>query len=132
MPICPTRAPGEGFRHRLAVVVTAAVCAVVAGYRSCTTIDEWVADCCHDRHGGKQMTAADIRKDGKPNHLGGEVFDAWDGQFITTHNGRLPNPLALGRLLTGQIGRWRGPYVLRGGKNERGGRNVFWVERETD
>ncbi len=88
--------------------------------------------CWHDRHGGKPMTAADLRKDGEPNHLTGEAFDAWDGQFITIHNGRLPNPLALGRLLTGQIGRWRGPYVVRGGKNDRGDRNIFWVERHDD
>ncbi len=34
----------RGIRHRLTVVVTAAVCAVVAGYRSYTAIGEWVAD----------------------------------------------------------------------------------------
>jgi predicted transposase YbfD/YdcC len=34
----------RGVRHRLAVVLTAAVCAVVAGYRSYTAIGEWVAD----------------------------------------------------------------------------------------
>jgi predicted transposase YbfD/YdcC len=34
----------RGVRHRLVVVVTAAVCAVVAGYRSYTAIGEWVAD----------------------------------------------------------------------------------------
>ena len=34
----------RGVRHRLTVVVTAAVCAVVAGYRSYTAIAEWVAD----------------------------------------------------------------------------------------
>ena len=34
----------RGVRHRLAVVVTAAVCAVVAGYRSYAAIAEWVAD----------------------------------------------------------------------------------------
>src|SRR3982751_555810 len=34
----------RGIRHRLPVVVTAAVCAVVAGYRSYTAIGEWVAD----------------------------------------------------------------------------------------
>ena len=34
----------RGIRHRLTVVVTAAVCAVVAGYRSSTAIAEWVAD----------------------------------------------------------------------------------------
>src|SRR4051795_5725141 len=34
----------RGIRHRLPVVVTAAVCAVVAGYRSYTAIAEWVGD----------------------------------------------------------------------------------------
>lgn len=34
----------RGIRHALAVVVAAAVCAVVAGYRSYTAIGEWVAD----------------------------------------------------------------------------------------
>src|SRR4051812_33625567 len=34
----------RGVRHRLTVVVTAAVCAVVAGYRSSAAIAEWVAD----------------------------------------------------------------------------------------
>jgi predicted transposase YbfD/YdcC len=40
----PIRAPAGSIRHQLAVVVTAAVCAVVAGYRSYTAIGEWVAD----------------------------------------------------------------------------------------
>ncbi|MGW5667126.1 transposase family protein [Micromonospora sp. NPDC003776] len=34
----------RGVRHRLTVVVTATVCAVVAGYRSYTAIAEWIAD----------------------------------------------------------------------------------------
>ena len=34
----------RGVRHRMTVVVTAAVCAAVAGYRSYTAIAEWVAD----------------------------------------------------------------------------------------
>ena len=34
----------RGVRHRLPAVVTAAVCAVVAGYRSYAAIAEWVAD----------------------------------------------------------------------------------------
>jgi hypothetical protein len=34
----------RGVRHRLSVVVSAAVCAVVAGYRSYTAIAEWVDD----------------------------------------------------------------------------------------
>ncbi|MEN3616115.1 transposase family protein [Plantactinospora sp. ZYX-F-223] len=34
----------RGVRHRLTVVVTAAVCAVVTGYRSYAAVAEWVAD----------------------------------------------------------------------------------------
>ncbi|MFY1596163.1 hypothetical protein [Micromonospora sp. WMMD737] len=83
----------------------------------------------HERHGGKAMTAADLRRDAEPMHLGSDVNDPWDGQFITTTAGRLPNPLQLGRLLTGQAGRWRGDHVIRAGKHERGNRAVFWVER---
>jgi predicted transposase YbfD/YdcC len=41
----------RGVRHRLTVVVTAAVCAVVAGYRSYTAIGEWVADLPDDTAG---------------------------------------------------------------------------------
>ncbi|NYH42626.1 hypothetical protein HNR22_002353 [Micromonospora jinlongensis] len=85
--------------------------------------------CWHDRHGGRAMTAAELRQDGEPMHLGSDAHDPWDGQFITTHNGRLPNPLQLGRLLTGQAGRWRGEHVIRAGRNDRGDRSVFWVER---
>ncbi|GAB2937817.1 hypothetical protein GCM10027280_27530 [Micromonospora polyrhachis] len=84
--------------------------------------------CWHDRHGGKQMTSAELRRDAEPVHLGSDVHDPWDGQFITTPSGKLPNPLQLGRLLTGQAGRWRGDHVLRAGKSDRGDRNVFWVD----
>lgn len=34
----------RGVRHRLTVVITAAVCALIAGYRSYAAIGEWVAD----------------------------------------------------------------------------------------
>lgn len=88
--------------------------------------------CWHDRHGSRPMTAAELRRDAEPIHLGSDVNDPWDGQFITTHTGRLPNPLQLGRLLTGQAGRWRGNHVIRTGKHERGNRAVFWVERHDD
>ena len=82
----------------------------------------------HSLHPGQQMTAAELRRSGEPEHFGGTESDRWDGQFITTHTGKLPNALSLGRLLTGQIGRWRGDYVIRSEKNDRGDRNVFWVE----
>lgn len=84
--------------------------------------------CWHSLHGSEPMTAAELRRSGEPNRIGFEEDDSWDGQFITTHTGRLPNALSLGRLLTGQVGRWRGDYVIRSSKNDRGDRNVFWVE----
>ncbi len=83
-----------------------------------------------DRYGDRRATAAEVRANGEPDHMNdqrGQV-DAWGGVFITTHNGRLPNPMSLGRLLTGQVGRWRGDYVLRSERSERGDRLVFWVE----
>lgn len=83
----------------------------------------------HDRHGDKPLTAADLRRDAEPMHLGSDEHDPWDGQFITTTTGRLPNPLQLGRMLTGQAGRWRGEHVIRAGRHERGNRAVFCVER---
>ncbi|WFE27793.1 hypothetical protein O7623_00840 [Solwaraspora sp. WMMD791] len=84
--------------------------------------------CWHDRHGGRPMTAAELRRDAEPDTAAGETIDNWDGQFITTSSGRLPNPLQLGRLLTGQAGRWRGHHVIRAGRSDRGDRAVFWVE----
>ncbi|MFI6516966.1 hypothetical protein ACIBF1_15535 [Spirillospora sp. NPDC050679] len=84
--------------------------------------------CWHHLHGSQQMTAAELRASGEPDRIGFAEEDRWEGQFITTHTGRLPNSLSLGRLLTGQVGRWRGDYVIRSAKHERGNRNVFWVE----
>ena len=69
--------------------------------------------CWHTRHGDKHLTAADLRRDAEPDRIGLDEHDPWDGTFITTHTGRLPNTMSLGRLLTGQIGRWRGDYVIR-------------------
>ncbi|WP_433516470.1 hypothetical protein ACQP2T_13410 [Nonomuraea sp. CA-143628] len=88
--------------------------------------------CWHTLHGIEPKTAAELRRSAEPDHLGENELDRWDGQFITTHTGRLPNPLSLGRLLAGQVGRWRGDYVLRTSKNDRGDRNVFWVECHAD
>ncbi|GAA0949104.1 hypothetical protein [Nonomuraea longicatena] len=87
--------------------------------------------CWHTLHRDERMTAADLRRSGTPDRVGDTEHDPWDGAFITTATGRLPNAMALGRLLTGQIGRWRGEHVIRVGKNDRGDRNVFWVEHHT-
>jgi hypothetical protein len=85
----------------------------------------------HDRHGSKPKTSAELRQDAEPEHFAGISTDRWEGQFITSPSGRLPNAVGLGRMLTGQTGRWRGTYVIRNGKNDRGDRSVFWVETTT-
>ncbi|GAA2735958.1 hypothetical protein [Actinocorallia aurantiaca] len=82
--------------------------------------------CWHTLHGSTPMTAAELRNSGEPLHTGSYEHDPWDGQFITTPTGRAPNVLSLGRLLTGQTGRWRGDYVIRSARKRD--RNVFWVE----
>ncbi|MEU8185651.1 hypothetical protein AB0B86_33305 [Micromonospora sp. NPDC049047] len=50
-------------------------------------------------------------------------------EYAVERRALLANPLQLGRLLTGQAGRWRGEHVVRAGRNDRGDRSVFWVER---
>jgi hypothetical protein len=82
----------------------------------------------HDRHGTSPVTANELRRSAEPAQIGGDLHDPWDGLFITTRNGRLPNAIVLGRMLTGQTGRWRGEYVIRAAISERGDRNVFHVE----
>ncbi|MFY1623812.1 transposase family protein [Micromonospora sp. WMMD723] len=44
LAVLPDSRARRGVRYRLTVVVTAAVCAVVSGYRSYAAIAEWVAD----------------------------------------------------------------------------------------
>jgi hypothetical protein len=53
----------RGVRHRLVVVLTAAVCAVVAGSRSYTAIAEWVADLPEQAAG---LLGASTRRAGRP------------------------------------------------------------------
>jgi hypothetical protein len=89
----------------------------------------------HERHGPKPLTAAELRAGYEPNpptFAGIQATDPWDGTFITTPTGRTPNAIGLGRYLTGQTGRWRGPYVIRSDKGPRGDRNRFWVETQPE
>src|SRR5438477_11546847 len=52
----------RGIRHRLTVVVTAAICAVVAGYRSYTALAEWVGTCPPTRLLSWVSTRTDVRQ----------------------------------------------------------------------
>jgi predicted transposase YbfD/YdcC len=69
----------RGVRHRLPVVVSAAVCAVVAGYRSYTAIAEWVADAPDTT-----VRVLDIAPDRRPSEtMIRRVLQALDPQLLT-------------------------------------------------
>ena len=61
-------------------------------------------------HGDRWLTSNEVR-------LSADVplneHDPWDGCFVTDGRGRFPTPKSLGKLLTGQIDRYRASYVLR-------------------
>ncbi len=61
-------------------------------------------------HGDRWLTSNDLWLSADAPH---EVPDQWGGCFITDGRGRLPSRKSLGKLLTGQIDRYRGAYVLR-------------------
>lgn len=64
----------------------------------------------HKLHDGKWLTSAELR-------LSADVplsdHDPWEGEFVGDGRGRFPTAKSLGKLLTGQIDRYRGSYVLR-------------------
>jgi hypothetical protein len=55
--------------------------------------------------------------------------DRWNGLFLADPRGRVPNSIALGKILNGQIGRWRGAYVLRT-ERDRHTKNRLWRVEE--
>src|SRR3954471_2069478 len=70
----------RGVRHRLPVVVSAAVCAVVAGYRSYAAIAEWVADAPD-----ATVRALGITPDRRPSEaMIRRLLQALDPQLLTT------------------------------------------------
>ena len=88
---------------------------------------------------GKEHTA----KEGmRPRHVGAlwlrrsaepEVGpDPWNGTFPTATSGRPMTVKALGKRLSGQIGRWRGDIVLRSEIDSATNTRTYWIEREGD
>lgn len=72
----------------------------------------WVAFFAQWRtiHGDEWLTSNQLRLSADTPHGGG---DQWEGRFVTDSRGRPPSAKSLGRILTGQIDRYRGQYVLR-------------------
>jgi hypothetical protein len=61
-------------------------------------------------HGDKWLTSNELHLSADAP-LGG--LDPWDGCFLAGPRGRSPGVKSIGKLLTGQINHYRGPYVLR-------------------
>jgi hypothetical protein len=65
-------------------------------------------------HADQWVTSNELRKSAD---ISSDGYDRWEGQFRTDARGYPVSVKSLGRLLTGQIGRWRGAYVLRSQTN---------------
>ncbi len=80
-------------------------------------------------HGEKWMTTHELRvsADAAPGQL-----DDWDGLFITDGRGKPPTQVSLGKRLAGQVGRWRGSYVLRGDQDRRTKLKTWRVEERPE
>ncbi len=75
----------------------------------------------------RQVTARDLCAYAEPEP--GRP-DPWAGTFPSTRAGRPLNAKSLGRLLTGQAGRWRGDIVLRSATDSHTKVKTYWVETE--
>ena len=65
-------------------------------------------------HGDKWLTSNELRLSANITVDGfGQAVDRWDGLFRTDSRSQPISAKSLGKILTGQAGRWRGPYVLR-------------------
>ncbi|RDI20323.1 hypothetical protein [Lentzea flaviverrucosa] len=95
---------------------------------------EWTAFLArwHELHGKAEMRARVLCHSAEPEINGTKVTDRWDGTFLTDERDRIPSSKSLGKLLTGHIGRWHGPHVLRSRHDKSANSLVFWVETNTE
>ncbi|MDI5974779.1 hypothetical protein [Amycolatopsis magusensis] len=81
----------------------------------------------HELFGDKQLSAHQLRLLANP-----ESGDQWNGTFPTTGSGQVVSNKSLGKLLSGQVDRWRGDIVLRREKDSDTNASIYRVERKTD
>ncbi len=90
------------------------------------------------RYGSEWKFAAEVRKSAepvKPEFERGVGMvdpgdpDPWRGRFLTTERGQLVTAKSLGRLLTGQLGSFHGPYALRGAKDKHTKTQIYRVQK---
>jgi hypothetical protein len=78
---------------------------------------------------GRWLSAAELRQAAyTADPAGGPPADPWHGTFPTNDRGTLPSAKSLGRLLRGQVGRWRDDYVLRARRDPHTKVNTYTVE----
>jgi hypothetical protein len=80
----------------------------------------------HTIHHSRHLTAHELRASAETST--GFTGDQWAGTFPLTGSGHLPTVKALGRRLTGQLGRWRGDVVLRSVIDPYGNSRKYWVQ----
>lgn len=81
-------------------------------------------------HRGDEVTAHDLRRSAE---LLPDGSDQWAGLFLTARNGKPLNTVSIGKTLRGQIGRWRGSYVLRSpDEHTREGVRLWFVEERSE
>jgi len=83
-----------------------------------------------DMFGQRHVTASELRRSAEPDPAYGG--DRWDGTFPATTTGKPLSVKALGRRLTGQIGRWRGDIVIRSANDPTTNARTYWTERDTN
>jgi hypothetical protein len=79
----------------------------------------------HNIFNTRPVRARDLRASADPEP--GQP-DPWQGTFPTTPAGRPLTVKSLGRLLTGQVGRWRGNIVLRNATDAHTKTQTYWVQ----
>ncbi|MPZ82201.1 MAG: hypothetical protein GEV28_18090 [Actinophytocola sp.] len=103
----------------------------LANHTDAAALDEDAAEWAHFLHtwhhifADRPITARDLRASADPEP--GRP-DPWAGTFPTTPSGRPLTVKSLGRLLTGQTGRWRGDIVLRSATDTHANARSYWVQ----
>jgi hypothetical protein len=84
----------------------------------------------HELLGQDWLTAAEVRKRADDHFGWPGGADPWRGTFPTDVRGVPVSAKALGVRLRGQVGRWRGEYVLRKSRDKNTNSGVYRVEKK--
>lgn len=80
---------------------------------------------------GDEKTTGEVRQHAEIQIIEGEKDDPWGGDFVCTDEGKRPSTFQLGRLLTSQVGRFHGQFVLHA-RRTKSGRCFYRVEKHDE